>query len=242
MKLRNLFISISIASSLLITGCTTQVDNYFNFDQKQFSPLKEKHSAKTVFIQSITDNRTFAEAESTIHPEQQTISSYTPDKALTKAKIVARNQTISPCTAEESVANCTANAKSYSALGENLCFRDQAAKEYVKLAIEKGFEDAGYKVLSYNTDVTETSVILDLTLDRFWYWLDYKDVDRVAYTEVIVSFKAFNKATKKTSNFKISNISSMNVLNFMSPLKGSIESSLVEYSHVVQNNINKQIN
>ena len=238
---KKILAAIPIAIVFLTAGCTTQVNHYMDFETRQFSPLKEKYSSKTVFINSITDNRQFIEAETTIQPETQSISSYTPDKNDTKGRIIARNQTISPCTEEKSVANCTANSKSYSALGENLCFKEKSSKEYVKLAIEKGFEDAGYKVLSHSSDVTETSLVIDVSLERFWYWLDYQDTDRVAYNEIISSFKVYDKKTNKTKTFKISNTTTMEVLDFMNPLKGTVGNSLVEYARIVTNNINKLI-
>ena len=239
MNIKTLFYSVPIAIIVMCTsGCTTQVDNYFEVETRQFSPLKENTSAKTVYINSITDNRTFIEAESTITPNVETLSHYTANKKATKERIIARNQTISPCTVEKSVANCTANSKSYSALAENLCFKKFPAKEYVKKKKKKGFEDAGYKVLSHKTDITETSVIVDVSLDRYWYWLDYNGTDRIAYNEIISSFKTYNKKTGKTSTFKVSNTTTLAVPDFMNPLKGRIESSLKEYAAVISKNVN----
>ena len=215
MNIKTLVYSVPIAIIVMCTsGCTTQVDNYFEVETRQFSPLKENTSAKTVYINSITDNRTFIEAESTITPNVETLSHYTANKKATKERIIARNQTISPCTVEKSVANCTANSKS------------------------KGFEDAGYKVLSHKTDITETSVIVDVSLDRYWYWLDYNGTDRIAYNEIISSFKTYNKKTGKTSTFKVSNTTTLAVPDFMNPLKGRIESSLKEYAAVISKNVN----
>jgi hypothetical protein len=63
----------------------------------------------------------------------------------------------------------------------------------------------------------------------------------VAYNEIISSFKVYDKKTNKTKTFKISNTTTMEVLDFMNPLKGTVGSSLVEYARIVTNNINKLI-
>ena len=47
--------------------------------------------------------------------------------------------------------------------------------------------------------------------------------------------------TNKTKTFKISNTTTMEVLDFMNPLKGTVGNSLVEYARIVTNNINKLI-
>lgn len=228
-------------SAILATGCATQVNNYFEFETRKISPLKEEHFEKSVYIKSISDNRKFIEAESSIHPYLQTISQYTPDKNKTKEEIIGRNQTISPCTEEKSIASCTADATSYSSLGENLCFKNMKAKEILKLTIEKGFEDAGYKVISYSSDITANTVVIDAIVDRFWYWLDYNGTDRFASSEITISFNAINKNTGKHNSFKISNKYSIDILNFMSPLKNTVENSLIEYSKLISKTIPEKI-
>lgn len=59
---KKILAAIPIAIVFLTAGCTTQVNHYMDFETRQFSPLKEKYSSKTVFINSITDNRQFIEA------------------------------------------------------------------------------------------------------------------------------------------------------------------------------------
>ena len=115
------------------------------------------------------------------------------------------------------------------------------AKEILKLTIEKGFEDAGYKVISYSSDITANTVVIDAIVERFWYWLDYNGTDRFASSEITISFNAINKNTGKHNSFKISNKYSIDILNFMSPLKNTVENSLIEYSKLISKTIPEKI-
>lgn len=230
-----------IAALFITTGCSSPVDQTFEFETKNIKPTLESNSVKTMYIRSFNDSRNFDIAESTIHPEQMTISSYSPDQSYTKSRIIARNQSASACSSNNSVAGCTAEAKTFSSLAENLCFREYPAKEYVKLAIEKGMEQAGYRILSRETDINKYTLVLDLTLNRFWYWIDYDTDDRYAHTDIEVSFHTKDENNGSERNFKISNRLNMKVLGFMSPLKGTVESALVDYSETLAKNIQQRL-
>ena len=111
MRLNNLLHLGSLTILLMIgTGCTTMVDSNFEFNLKNISPINESNAVQTVFVKSIRDERQFAVAESTIHPEQMTISIGTvfstgdtrnislvmteADKALREAKSEGGNKVI----------------------------------------------------------------------------------------------------------------------------------------------------
>ncbi len=242
MRSSSLLLIGSLAVSLFVTtGCTTQVDHNFEFETKNISPIKDSNAVKTVFIKNNTDSRSFTQAESTIHPEVMTISSYTPDPAYTKERIIARNQSASSCSADNSVAGCTADATTFSSLAENLCFKQYPAKTYIKLAVERGMEKAGYRVLTRETDINKYTLVVDLSVDRFWYWVDYNADDRMAHADITVTFHTKDEGTGAERNFKISNRLDMKVLGFMSPLKNTVESALINYGDTLAKNIQKRL-
>lgn len=242
MRLNNLLHLGSLTILLMIgTGCTTMVDSNFEFNLKNISPINESDAVQTVFVKSIRDERQFAVAESTIHPEQMTISSYSPDPSYTKERIVARNQTASSCSTDNSVAGCTADADTFSALGENLCFKQYPATTYVKLAVEKGLENAGYRILHRETDINKYTLVVDLKVERFWYWVDYSGDDRFAHADIAVTFHTRDEGSGAQRNFKISNQLNMKVPGFMNPLKSTVESALIDYSDTIAKNIHQRL-
>lgn len=240
MKLENKFLSVLFLLSIFFIGCTTKIDNFFEFDTEDFKPSKEGKHTKTVFIRNIKDSRKFVFAESTLTPEMQSISSYSPDKLYSKKRIVAREQILSLCSAEDSVANCTASANSFSSLSQNLCFKENDAIYYIKLSIEKGFELAGYQVLDYEDQKTSNTLIVDANLERFWYWIDYTNEDKFAHNEIIVNFSTNQNGIKHS--FKIGNHLTTKTYAFLNPLKNTVNQSLVEYSNLLGVKLKEKLN
>lgn len=240
MKTKSGYISgFILGTALVISGCTTSVDQPFELETEDFAPTMQSEAVNTVYVHTATDARHFTKAESTIHPEQMTYSSYTTDPDYTKSRIIARSQTASSCTATSSVAGCTADATTFSSLAENICFKDHEAAYYIEEAVKRGYEDAGYRVLTRKTDVNKYTTEVKIRVERFWFWVDYIGDDRHVHTDIVAVFDTTDHRTGQTHSFKISNRYDTKVPGFMNPMKGTVNSALTEYAGTVRKNLGR---
>lgn len=240
MKIKTGYISgIFLGSALIVSGCTTSVDQPFELETDDFAPTMQSEAVKTVYVHPASNARQFSRAESTIHPEQMTYSSYTTDLNYTKSRIIARSQTASSCTATNSVAGCTADASTFSSLAENICFKDNVAAYYVEEAVKRGYEDAGYRVLTRKTDINKYTTEVKIRVEKFWYWVDYQGEDRHVHTDIVAVFDTTDHETGGTHSFKISNRYDTKVPGFMNPMKGTLNSALTEYAGTVRKNLGR---
>ncbi len=241
MNITKIIPTLGILGGLVLSGCSTPVDQTFEFDTEDFAPLMQSEAVNTVYVHPAKDIRQFVKAESTIHPEQMTYSSYTTDASYTKSHIVARGQTAASCTSTDSVAGCSAEATTFSSLAENICFKEYPAAHYIEEAVKRGFEDAGYRILTRNTDVNKYTTEVTIKVEKFWYWVDYQGEDRHVHTDIIVAFDTVDHQSGAKHSFRIKNHYQTKVLGFMSPLKGTVNSALTQYADTIKKNINKSM-
>ena len=199
----------------------------------------QSEAVNTVYVHPATDSRHITAAESTIHPEDMTYSSYTDDVAYTKRKIIARAQTPVSCTATDSVASCTADATTFSSLAENILVKDGQAAGYVREAVLKAYEDAGYRVLTRETDINKYTTEVKLKVEKFWYWVDYQGEDRHVHTDIVAVFDTTDHHSGKKESFRIKNRYDSKVPGFMNPMKGTVNSALVLFAETVQKKVAK---
>ncbi len=240
MKRKAPYLALLTAMAML-AGCTTPIDQPFELETGDFAPLMQSEAVNTAYVHPATDVRHLTAAESTIHPEEMTYSSYTPDLSYTKSRIIARSQTPTACTATDSVASCTADATTFSSLAENICFKDMAAARYVEEAVKRGLEDAGYRILVRETDINRYTTEIRLKIEKFWYWVDYQGDERHVHTEISAVFDTRDHSTGEKRSFRIKNHYQSKVPGFMNPMKGTVNSALTEYARTVSANIAKSL-
>lgn len=233
-------LALTLTAAAISTGCVSPVDVSVDVPSRDFTPLMEKTSGTAVIVEMPKDAREFSKADNTVHPERHTISSHTPNPEATKARIFARSQEAMSCAALASVAGCEKGATSYSGLAENYLLENGTAADYVKLATERGLEDAGFRVVPEGGSLPKNGIKLKPSVTRFWYWVDYSGENRYAHAEIKTIYQATQNG--QTKKFTVHDHLTMKVPGFASPMIPTIGNALREYSRTIAEKIRQNLN
>lgn len=147
-----LFFTIAILS-LLLTGCATNrgtISLHVPEPNMSASP-----NGKTLFINSVTDNRDFQQSPQT--PDIPSLGFGGADNAaaaLKKRAIARKRNTFG------------------KALGDILLDENQTVESVVKSSLTKSFQELGYEVLDHKEKVKNDTIIVDTSIDKFWSWMN----------------------------------------------------------------------
>lgn len=146
------FLAIAIIS-LLLGGCATN-RGIVSLQIPEFS-MSTNSNGKTIFINSVTDNRTFQQNPSS--PDIPSLGFGGADNTSSdlKKRAIARKR------------------NTYGkALGDILLEENQTVESIIKKSLTKSFHELGYEVIDKKENVKTNTIIVDTSIDKFWSWMN----------------------------------------------------------------------
>lgn len=136
--------------ALATTGCATSRSV---LDIQVPSSTVAASNGKKVYVNSITDNRTFQEKPST--PEIPSLDPSEDQSEAIKSRAIGRKR----------------NGFG-KALGDMLLKDGESVQTITYKSIQEAFLEKGYTVLSNKEDVTKDTYVVNATIDKFWAWMN----------------------------------------------------------------------
>ena len=146
------FLAIAIIS-LLLGGCATN-RGIVSLQIPEFS-MSTNSNGKIIFINSVTDNRTFQQNPSS--PDIPSLGFGGADNTSSdlKKRAIARKR------------------NTYGkALGDILLEENQTVESIIKKSLTKSFHELGYEVIDKKENVKTNTIIVDTSIDKFWSWMN----------------------------------------------------------------------
>lgn len=146
------FLAIAIIS-LLLGGCATN-RGIVSLQIPEVS-MSTNSNGKTIFINSVTDNRTFQQNPSS--PDIPSLGFGGADNTSSdlKKRAIARKR------------------NTYGkALGDILLEENQTVESIIKKSLTKSFHELGYEVIDKKENVKTNTIIVDTSIDKFWSWMN----------------------------------------------------------------------
>ncbi len=141
-----------LLSSLLLGGCATGRD-VVPMDTGELVATPAAANGKTAFINLVVDERTFE-----VRPKQASIPSLDPDLSDTpdiRARAIGRKR------------------NSFGkALGDMVLEPGVTIDRLVVLSLEKALKEKGYEVLPQQSAVVPETYVLDVSIKKFWSWMN----------------------------------------------------------------------
>ncbi|MCP3941449.1 MAG: hypothetical protein GY710_08210 [Desulfobacteraceae bacterium] len=117
--------------------------------------ISTNFNGKTIFISSVTDNRIFQ--QNPISPDIPSLGFGGADNASNdlKKRAIARKR----------------NGFG-KALGDILLEENQTVESIIKKGLIKSFHELGYEVIDKKENVKTNTIIVDISIDKFWSWMN----------------------------------------------------------------------
>lgn len=151
---KNLFFScFCLTFVVLLSGCATS-RGFVSLKMPE-EGIASKSNGEKIFIRSVVDKREFQE-----NPPEANIPSLKPsrDGAVSedlKKRVVARKR------------------NSYGkALGDIALEEGQTVESIIHDILERAFFELGYEVVENNEGVNSDSMIVDVSIEKFWSWFN----------------------------------------------------------------------
>ncbi len=146
------FLTITILS-LLLGGCAT--NRGIVSLQIPESSMATQSNGKTIFIKSVTDNRSFQQKPSS--PDIPSLGFGGAENASNelKKRAIARKR----------------NAYG-KALGDILLEENQTVESIIRKSLTKSFHELGYEVIAKKENLKEDTIIVDTSIEKFWSWMN----------------------------------------------------------------------
>lgn len=141
-----------LLSSLFLTGCATSRD-ILKMDTSDMKAIEGTPNGKTVYINTVTDNRVF-EAKPK-EPSTPSLDLSESDNSDIRSRAIARKR----------------NGFG-KALGDILLEPNVTIPNLITLSLEKSLRERGYSVISKKEEIDSETYIVDVKVNKFWSWMN----------------------------------------------------------------------
>jgi|AP12_2_1047962.scaffolds.fasta_scaffold08460_3 hypothetical protein len=119
------------------------------------SKMSPQTNGKSIFIKSVTDNRVFEEKPNSPEIPSLGFGGTNAASIETKKRAIARKR------------------NSYGkALGDILLDQNQTVETIIADSLKKSFYDLGYKILFDKANLEKDTIIIDVSIEKFWSWMN----------------------------------------------------------------------
>lgn len=148
-SLRHLTIVFSSVLAIIMAGCATNTSE-ITVNTSNFTITEKPQTIKTVFIKNIVDERVFKlDSDDPSVPSVQTSTDEERDHVIGRKR----------------------NAYGM-AMGKIVLTPEQTVRGLTRQAITQALVENGYKVISEEKNITKDTVIMDVTINKFWAWMN----------------------------------------------------------------------
>jgi len=164
-------------------------------------------TGKTVFIRAVKDNRVFE--ENPANPATPSLGFGGSDKAseaLEKRAIARKRNSFG------------------KALGDIVLPEDKTVESVMRESIARSFTEMGYKVLNNESVTNKNTLIIDVSIDKFWSWMmpGAWTITLTSEIEAKITNSNSNKTKTITSEYK-DNFLAAGGKNWMKVMNGNLE-------------------
>jgi hypothetical protein len=147
-------VTAAAAVMMLMSGCATKRGEVaLQVPQRGAMQQQVSAAAKTVFVNSVTDKRIFE-----VKPANPSTPSLDPNEdqsAATKVRAIGRKR------------------GGFGQAFANFLLKDgQTVETVVSDSVKQAFAEAGYRVLENKSAVTPDTYVVDVSIDKFWSWMN----------------------------------------------------------------------
>gem|GEM_PF-1829213 len=164
-----------LSTCILITGCTTSDTNGTPNANEAVSPDNTQSTKNTIYIGSISDDRTFLQKSDDRSVPVLDTTKYDKSKVIGK-----KRSTIG------------------LSIGTLYLDDNQTVTDFIKESFIKAAKQSGYTVIQNKAKIDENTVRADIQIVRFWTWYSNGvwDIDIKAEIENTITLKSKDKTEK----------------------------------------------
>ena len=177
--MKKFLLTIICFSSLLLTGCATSTSE-ISINTEQLTLQNNTQSTKTVFVRNIIDERKFD--PDTNDPSVPSVDYETEDE---KDHAIGRKR----------------NAYGM-ALGSIVLTEEQSVRSLTRDAIVQALIDNGYNVIKNEKDITSKTLIVDISIKKFWAWMKPGFWSITLSNDIVADINVVNTSKEKQCNIK----------------------------------------
>ncbi|WP_409523690.1 hypothetical protein [Nitrincola sp. MINF-07-Sa-05] len=185
-----------VTISLFLGGCATN-RGVLDLDVPD-SASTEQPNGKSVYINSVTDNRIFEQNPATPDIPSLGFGGSESASAELKHRAIARKR------------------NSYGkALGDILLPENRTVESVITDSLVRSLSELGYVIVENQSDITDETIIIDTSIEKFWSWMNpgFWALTLTSEIETNISISSPESDTKKIQartegKFQIANTSS----------------------------------